>query len=306
MPRRSSRPGRTRRARGSRVRAHRVGRGQHRLDDVVVAGATAEIALEPEPDLALGGMRVLVEEPDRRHHHARGAVAALQPVLLVERLLHGVERVGSGQPLDGGDRGAVGLGRQHRARLHRLAVDEHRARPTARRVAADLGAGDPALLAQELHEQRARLDVVGLRPAVHAHRDPHGRELLQTEPQPEPERSGVRQTWRTISASWPGLSQVMPIDATRLWRRMPSESITKVDRLTGIGPKPFKPYALITVLSVSARSGNGNSFALIHFSWESTSWGEMPRSTASTPSNSANWSRYWHICFVHPGVKSPG
>ena len=39
--------------------------------------------------------------------------------------------------------GAVGLDREHRARLHRLAVDEHGARAARRRVAPDLGAGEP-------------------------------------------------------------------------------------------------------------------------------------------------------------------
>ena len=92
-----------------------------------------------------------------------GAVAALQAVVLVERRLHRVPLVAVGEALDRGDRRAVGLGREHRARLHRLAVDEHRARAAPRRVAPDLGAGEPARLAQVLHEQGARLDVV--RPA---------------------------------------------------------------------------------------------------------------------------------------------
>ena len=152
----------------------RLGRGEHRLHDVVVAGAAAEVALEAEPHVVLGRVRDLLEQRHRRHHHARGAVAALQPVVLVERGLHRVPLVAVGEALDRRDRRAVGLRREHRARLHRLAVDQHRARAAARRVAADLRAGEAARLAEVLHEQRARLDVVVLRRAVDRHPDLHG------------------------------------------------------------------------------------------------------------------------------------
>ena len=117
--------------------------GEHRLDDVVVAGAAAEVALEALAHLGLGRVRVLVEQRDRRHDHARRAEAALQAVVLLERLLHRVQLAVGGQALDGGDLGAVGLDGEHRARLHRLAVEQHGARAARRRVAADVGAGEP-------------------------------------------------------------------------------------------------------------------------------------------------------------------
>src|SRR5207342_3862962 len=62
-------------------------RGQHREHDVVVAGAAAEVPLQADAHLLLGRVRVLLEEADRGHHHARRAVAALQPVVLLEGLL---------------------------------------------------------------------------------------------------------------------------------------------------------------------------------------------------------------------------
>src|SRR5579872_6235641 len=83
---------------------HAGGTGLDRFDDVVIAGAAADIALELMPD------RRLVEplaEPshdiDGGHDHARRAEAALQPVILVESLLHGMEFAVAGEPLDGGD-----------------------------------------------------------------------------------------------------------------------------------------------------------------------------------------------------------
>src|SRR5439155_12827709 len=93
----------------------RAGRGEDGLDDVVVAGAAAQVPLEALADVGLGRVGVLLQERHRRHHHAGGAVAALEAVVLVEGLLHRVEVPVGGQALDGGDAGAVGLHGEHRA-----------------------------------------------------------------------------------------------------------------------------------------------------------------------------------------------
>src|SRR5262252_10588181 len=72
---------------------HGLGAGRDGLDDVVVAGAAAEVALEL---VANGGIvkvvALAVDHVDRGHDHAWGAIAALQSMMLAERLLHGVER----------------------------------------------------------------------------------------------------------------------------------------------------------------------------------------------------------------------
>ena len=83
------------------------------------------------------------------------AVAALQAVVLPEGLLHRVQLVTVGQAFDGGDVGAVGLDGEHGARLDRLAADEDGAGPARRRVAADVGAGEPDHVAQVVDEQGA-------------------------------------------------------------------------------------------------------------------------------------------------------
>src|SRR4051794_38844361 len=62
-----------------------------RRDDVLVAGAAADAAGDRRADPLLGRVRVLVQQPPPRHQHAGGAEAALERVLLVEALLHGVE-----------------------------------------------------------------------------------------------------------------------------------------------------------------------------------------------------------------------
>src|SRR6476620_8908162 len=68
-----------------------------RLDDVVVARAAADVAVERLADLVFARLRVVGEELDRRHHHARRAEAALQAVALAKRCLHGMELAVLGQ-----------------------------------------------------------------------------------------------------------------------------------------------------------------------------------------------------------------
>ena len=71
-----------------------------------------------------------------------------------------------GEALDGGDLVTVGLDREHRARLHAATVEVHGAGAAVAGVAADDGAGLADSFAQVLHQQGARLDVVGVRDPV--------------------------------------------------------------------------------------------------------------------------------------------
>ena len=75
--------------------------------------------------------------------------------------------------LDRADLVAVGHRGQGRARLDRLAVDQHDAGAAVGRVAAPVRARQADRLADVVHEQQARLDVVGDLLAVDRHRDVH-------------------------------------------------------------------------------------------------------------------------------------
>ena len=93
------------------------------LDDLLVAGAAADIAPDCLADLGLGGVGRLVDQGRTRHHHARDAEAALHGP-------HRAEGVDEGlllplrQALDGDDGLAHGpLGGQH-AGLDRLVVHQ--------------------------------------------------------------------------------------------------------------------------------------------------------------------------------------
>src|SRR5437870_4039285 len=141
------------------------------LDDVLVAGAAAEIALERAANLLLARRRVLVQQAHRREHHPGRAVAALQRVLLVERLLHRVELAVRGETLDRRDLRAVRLDSEHGARLDRLAVEQHRAGAARRGVAAHIRARQPQAVAEDVDEELPGLEVELAGSPVDAERD---------------------------------------------------------------------------------------------------------------------------------------
>src|SRR6185312_5004234 len=126
-----------------------------RLDDVVVAGAAANVAFESVTDRRLVEIRTFpIDEVDRGHDHSRRAEAALQTVIVLEGLLHRVQLAALSEALDCGHLRAVAARRQHRACLDRAAVDMDDTGAALRRVAPDMGAGQAQILAQELDEQR--------------------------------------------------------------------------------------------------------------------------------------------------------
>src|SRR6266851_5372373 len=61
---------------------------------------------------------------------------------------------------DRGEALAFGLDREHRAALHRLAVDEDRARPALAGVASDMGAREAGDVPYVMHEQQSGLDLI--------------------------------------------------------------------------------------------------------------------------------------------------
>src|SRR5207245_3620475 len=166
----------------ARLGGHGSRGGLDRLDDVLVAGAAAEVPLDPQPDLLLGWLRIAFQQLLGRHDHARRAVAALQAMLVPEGLLQRVQLAPHGQALDGRDLGAVGLHGKDGARLDAVAVHLDGTGPAAAGGARDVGAGQARLLANVVDEQRARFDLVFVLGAIDRHRHPvsHGHLLWQT------------------------------------------------------------------------------------------------------------------------------
>src|SRR6267378_945705 len=145
----------------SRLRnLHASGCIQHRLDDVVVPGAAADVAFQLVPDGCLVELAAIaVHDIDRRHDHARGAIAALQAVIVAERRLHRVQFVTLRDALDGGDAGSGGLAGQYGAGFDRTAVDMDDAGAALAGVAADMGAGQVQVFAKEMDEEGSVLNI---------------------------------------------------------------------------------------------------------------------------------------------------
>src|SRR4029450_13750844 len=138
---------------------HRLGAGGDRLNDIVIAGATADVALEFFTDRCLIRLAPSTHDIKCHHHHARGAVAALKAVILTKSRLHRVEGgLGRGQSLNGGDRRALALERGHGARFYRYAIDMHDTRAALRCVATDVRACELEPLPEKVDERRSPFD----------------------------------------------------------------------------------------------------------------------------------------------------
>ena len=145
----------------------------HRVDDVLIPRAPADVAFQAMPDFLLGRIRIAVQNLFRRHDHARRAESALQPVLVPERFLHGVQLAVHGQAFDGHDVRAVSLHREHRAALDGLAVDLDGAGAAQRRLASHVRPGQSNHLAQVMDQEQSRLHVVGIAFPVDIYLDIH-------------------------------------------------------------------------------------------------------------------------------------
>src|SRR6266480_3439669 len=156
-----------RRQRSCSVLRYALGRELHRLDDLLVARAAAQVPADRVADLLLGRGRVRIQQALGRDEHSGGAVAALQTVRLAEAVLqHAHRAVGPRETLDGGDAVAVRLHGVHEAGPYRLPVEHHRARAADAVLAADVRAGKAKVFAQPVHQRQARRHLGRSRLAV--------------------------------------------------------------------------------------------------------------------------------------------
>src|SRR5215813_1557442 len=88
-----------------------------RLDDVLIAGATAEVAVESVADLFFRRLRIPHQQLMRGENHSRSAETALQPVTFPKGLLERMERFLLGPTFDCQNLTPVGLTRQNGAGL---------------------------------------------------------------------------------------------------------------------------------------------------------------------------------------------
>jgi len=86
--------------------------------------------------------------------------------------------VGVGEALDRDHLGAFGLGGEHGAGLHGAAVEVDGTGAALPGIAANVGAGQAEVLAQEFGEQGGGIDIGVYRAAVDGHRHVHSQHPL--------------------------------------------------------------------------------------------------------------------------------
>ncbi|GAB3501168.1 hypothetical protein GCM10027521_54560 [Amycolatopsis cihanbeyliensis] len=98
-------------------------RRKHRRDDILITRAAAEVSLQGVPDLLGTGIAVAPQEVTRRHHHSGGAVATLERMVLVKRLLERVQLSFSYESLCGSHLPLVRLDRKDQTALDTRTVE---------------------------------------------------------------------------------------------------------------------------------------------------------------------------------------
>ena len=146
-------------------------RGLHRIEDVEIAGAAAKIGRQRLAQPLLVDIGLALQHARGQHQEARGAEPALQRVMVDEGLLQRVQPVAVGEPFHRPDLGAVGLGGEHQTASDRRAVEDDRAGAADPVLAAEMGAGQPAILADRIGERLARLHPDRVALAVDRERD---------------------------------------------------------------------------------------------------------------------------------------
>ncbi len=144
-------------AQGARPNALQPLRRVERRDhDVLIAGTAAEIAGNGDPHLLFGRVGIVAQEFDQRGENSRRAEAALQAVIVAERLLQRMQLVGIRRDaFDGQNLVPVGLHGEHKARARRTAVEQNSAGAAHAVLAAEMGAGETKLMADEVRQRDA-------------------------------------------------------------------------------------------------------------------------------------------------------
>src|SRR5262245_52258697 len=152
-------------------------RTHHRIENLVVVAAAAQIARQSARKLRARGMWTMLEEADRAHDEARHAEGALESLFVDNGALHRMQRsVGARQALNRQHAAPpYGVG-EYRAGVARDVVDEDGARAAFRPIAAEFCAGEAQLVSQRprqrflfayIHAPLLPIDVEGQQPVAY-------------------------------------------------------------------------------------------------------------------------------------------
>src|SRR5215831_8806837 len=146
----------------------------HRLDDLRIGGAAAEVAGQIVADLIVVRIRIAFEQLRGHQNKARGAVAALEGAGLDKGLLHRAQRIAIGERLHRVHFGAVDERCEIEAAGDGGAVDQYGAAAAHALAAALARAHQIELALQDLDEIVMRLDLGCDRLAVEGKADGAG------------------------------------------------------------------------------------------------------------------------------------
>lgn len=185
---------------------------------MLIAGATAEIALEAFPNLGIGGVGTIGQKLLHSHDHSGSTEPALQSMLIPESLLNRIELVAGCQSLDGSDVVSISLHRKHGARFDGASVEHDRAGAADRGFAADVRTSHACDVAEVMDEQQARLDFIRVRLAVDGEGDLFShtgtkKNLSETGPKSK-RRSGAPCAGASGTGRGRGLADSMAVAAT--------------------------------------------------------------------------------------------
>jgi hypothetical protein len=146
---------------------HSVRSQADRGDDVLVAGASAEVAGQGTPDQLAGRIRLVAEKGFHGHQNPGRAKATLESMALVKRLLQRMQRVFSRRhTFDGRYAMAVGLDCEEQTGSDGPAVELDSAGAAHSVLTSQVRPGQACLVAYEIGQQKARFDRSSDDPAV--------------------------------------------------------------------------------------------------------------------------------------------
>src|SRR4051812_5136691 len=144
-----------------------------RRHDAGVSRTAADVSAQHLAQLLFGRFRIAREKIAERHQDSGRAEAALQRVMVLERLLQLVELAAvAGERFHRFHVAAFGLHRERKTGAHRRAVDLHRAAAADAVLAADVRPGRAEGMAQKIAEQGTRLGLGAHLAAVEREIDP--------------------------------------------------------------------------------------------------------------------------------------
>src|SRR2546422_1167677 len=150
---------------------HARRRQLHRLIDLDVAGAAAEVAGERVLDFVSGRPGIGFEERFGSEQKGGRAVAALRGAQVGERLLQGMQLAALRHRFDGSHGVAGARETQHQARQDRRSIQQHGARAALTQLAAVLRSGESQILAQYLEQRLMRRERYFLALTIHLEGD---------------------------------------------------------------------------------------------------------------------------------------